>query len=109
MMEESPQFKLMVETPGIQPDMKIAALEQVCKKVGTDPATLNFIKVLIENKRMHLLAKMIDMFEMFYRAEKGLILCKVTSAQTLTGAQQGDVKKSMEKRAEKRFDVDDGI
>merc|ERR1719277_2272685 len=101
MMEESKEFKLMVETPGIQPEMKTAALESVCKKVGTDPATLNFLKVLIENKRMHLLAKMIDMFEMFYRAEKGLVLCKVTSAATLTSAQQSDVKKAMEKRAEK--------
>merc|ERR1712187_721097 len=75
--------------------------ETVCKKIGTDPSTLNFLKVLIENKRMHLLAKMIDMFETFYRAEKGLVLCKVTSAQPLTSSQQAEVKKAMEKRAEK--------
>merc|ERR1712014_208403 len=73
-MAESTEFKLMVETPGIQPEMKTAALVQVCSKIGTDPATLNFLKVLIENKRMHLLAKMIDLFEMFYRAEKGSTL-----------------------------------
>merc|ERR1719277_2067724 len=100
MMAESKEFKLMVETPGIQPEMKSAALEQVCSKIGTDPATLNFLKVLIENKRMHLLAKMIDMFEMFYRAEKGLVLCKVTSAGPLNASAQASVKKAMESRAE---------
>merc|ERR1712048_385447 len=100
MMSESKEFKLMVETPGIQPEAKAAALESVCKKVGTDASTVNFLKVLIENKRMHLLGKMIDMFEMFYRAEKGLVLCKVTSAGPLNSTAQDSVKKAMEKRAE---------
>merc|ERR1719343_455291 len=31
MMQESKEFKLMVETPGIDPDSKVGALEQVCK------------------------------------------------------------------------------
>ena len=44
---------------------------------------------------------MIDLFEAFYRAEKGLVLCKVTSASALTSSGQGDVKKAMEARAEK--------
>merc|ERR1712232_498922 len=69
-------------------------------RIGTDPATLNFLKVLIENKRMHLLAKMIDLFETFYRAEKGLVLCKVTSAVPLTTVEQTEVKEAMQKRAE---------
>merc|ERR1711879_523257 len=58
-------------------------------------------KVLIENKRMHLLSKMIDMFESFYRAEKGYVPCKVISASALSSSQQAEVKKAMEKRAEK--------
>eukprot|EP00933_Yihiella_yeosuensis_P070800 TRINITY_DN78962_c0_g1_i1.p1 TRINITY_DN78962_c0_g1~~TRINITY_DN78962_c0_g1_i1.p1 ORF type:complete len:234 (-),score=61.94 TRINITY_DN78962_c0_g1_i1:236-937(-) len=101
MMEESKEFKLAVETPGIDPESKIAAFEAVCSKAGTDPAVVNFLKVLVENKRAHLLSKMIDLFENFYRAEKGLILCKVTSAEALSTAQQGQVKAAMQQRAEK--------
>merc|ERR1711971_1296199 len=99
MMAESNEFKLMVETPGIQPESKVAAIETICTKAGTEGAVVNFLKVLVENKRMHLLAKMIDLFEGFYRAEKGLVSCTVTSATTLTAAQQSDVKAAMEKRA----------
>lgn len=101
MMTESKEFKLMVETPGIEPEKKVAALEAICKKAGTDAAVVNFLKVLVENKRMHLLARMIDLFENFYRAEKGLILCQVTSAEKLTSAQEKAVKTAMQKRAEK--------
>lgn len=101
MMQESKEFRTMVETPGIAPEAKVEALTAICSKAGTDPAVLNFLKVLIENKRMSKLEKIIDIYEAFYRAQKGLILCKVTSATTLTAAQQTEVKTAMEKRAEK--------
>jgi len=101
MMEESKEFKLAVETPGIDPESKVAAFEAICQKAGTDAAVVNFLKVLVENKRAHLLGRMVDLFENFYRAEKGLLLCKVTSAEPLSSAQQGQVKAAMTQRAEK--------
>ena len=33
------------------------ALEAICQKAGSDPAILNFMKVLIENKRLGLLGR----------------------------------------------------
>jgi len=69
MMQESKEFRLMVETPGIDTDSKTAALEAICSQTGSDQAVVNFLKVLIENKRMHKLEKMIELYEGFYRAE----------------------------------------
>jgi len=100
MMEESPEFKLMIETPGIDPESKVNALEDICGQADLDSAVMNFMKVLVENKRMYLLVRMIDMYEAFYRAEMGLVVCKVTSASPLTDSQQMQVKAAMEKRAE---------
>merc|ERR1712151_916225 len=94
-------FKLMIETPGVDPDTKVATLEAVCKKAGADGAVVNFLKVLVENKRIHMLQRVVDLFEVFYRAEKGLVPCRVTSASPLSNAQQAEVKKAMEQRAEK--------
>merc|ERR1719447_104238 len=101
MMESSKDFKLLVESPGVDPETKVSALEAVCKKAGTEGSVVNFLKVLVENKRIGMLHRVIDLFEVFYCAEKGLVLCKVTSAATLTSGQQTEVKKAMEKRAEK--------
>merc|ERR1740138_1270865 len=101
MMKESQEFKLMVETPGIDPASKVGAFESICKTAGTDGAVVNFLKVLVENKRIHKLPRMIDLFEAFYRAEKGLVLCQVSSAAELTSSQKSAVKDAMQKRAEK--------
>jgi len=101
MMNESKDFKLAVETPGIEPESKVAAFEAICQKAGSDAAVINFMKVMVENKRVHLLPRVIDLFENFYRAEKGLVLCKVSSAAPLSSAQQSQVKDAMQKRAEK--------
>jgi len=100
MMQESNEFRLLVETPGIAPDSKTKALEAICSQTGADQAVVNFLKVLIENKRMHKMAKMIQLFEGFYRAEKGLVACEVSSAEPLSEVQQARVKAAMEQRAE---------
>eukprot|EP00927_Polykrikos_kofoidii_P052805 TRINITY_DN46772_c0_g1_i1.p1 TRINITY_DN46772_c0_g1~~TRINITY_DN46772_c0_g1_i1.p1 ORF type:complete len:243 (+),score=46.44 TRINITY_DN46772_c0_g1_i1:100-729(+) len=100
MMNDSVQFKNMIETPGISPEMKVAALEDVCSQAGSDEAVSNFLKVLVENKRSHLLLKMINMFETFYRAEKGLVLCEVMSATPLDYNAKERVQEAMQQRAE---------
>merc|ERR1719487_2532676 len=48
MMNESKEFKLMVETPGIAPEEKNAAIEAICKKTGAEASVVNFMKVLTE-------------------------------------------------------------
>merc|ERR1719198_340027 len=50
MIQESPDLKLLVETPGIDPDSKVAAIQAVCAAAGADSAVVNFLKVLVENK-----------------------------------------------------------
>merc|ERR1719321_175471 len=88
----------MVQTPGIQPEAKVAALTAICQAAQTDGAVTNFLKVLVENKRMDKLARMIEIFEGFYRAEKGLIACEVTSAAELSSSEQSAVQSAMESR-----------
>ena len=43
---------------------------------------------------------MIDLFEVFYRAEKGLVSCVVTSAGELGKAEEKRVEAAMAKRAD---------
>merc|ERR1711907_681308 len=64
-----------------------------------DEAVENFLKVLVENKRLKSLPKMIDLYEVFYRAEKGLVPCTVTSAAELSNKEKKQVEAAMQKRA----------
>merc|ERR1712129_581281 len=78
----------------------MGALESICKQTGADASVVNFLKVLVENKRIYMLGRVIDLFEVIYRAEKGMIYCKVTSASPLEESQRAKVKGAMEARAE---------
>lgn len=101
LMNESPDFKMVVLTPSIEASSKIGALTAVCKHQGCDDVVVNFLKVLIENRRISMVGKIIDLFETFYRTETGQLLCTVTSAVELTDKQKTQVKSAMVKRAEK--------
>lgn len=101
MMNTSKDFKILIDTPGIDPKSKVKALESVCAKAGADASVINFLKVLVENKRLSKLARVADLFETMYRAEKGMVLCQVTSAAPLGASQQGQVKAAMQQRAAK--------
>merc|ERR1711957_984926 len=101
MIASSSDFKLLIDSPGVSPQEKVKSLEAVLAKAGADGSVINFLKVLIENKRLKKLDRVIDLFEVMYRAEKGLVMCRVTSAAPLSSSQQGEVKKAMQQRAEK--------
>merc|ERR1712098_563489 len=79
LLQESKDFKTFIETPGISPGEKMSALAGISKG-WSSPLSTNFLYLLVENKRLSLLRKMVDAFEEFYRAEKGIILCSVSSA-----------------------------
>merc|ERR1719171_128389 len=99
MVTESPEFKLFIETPGVGGEEKTAVLEALGSKSGFDTATVNFLKVLIENKRIGMIGKVIESFEAMYRAEKGQVMCKVTSAAELSSGHKKEVAAALQKRA----------
>jgi len=98
-VEESADFKLFIETPAIQPADKIKVFEAMGQKYGYQQTSVNYLKVLLENKRLFQLKKMINNFETFYRAEKGQMLCQVISAITLSKDEKGLVEAALASKA----------
>merc|ERR1719388_370296 len=98
-MQDSPDFNLFIGTPGITMEDKVKVLGALGSKVSMDPSTMNFLQVLIENKRIGLLEKCIDSYESMYRAEKGQVLCKITSAAELATPVKKQVADALQKRA----------
>jgi ATP synthase F1 delta subunit len=91
-------FKLFLETPGIKGDQKQNVIEDICKATKADDLTKNFLSLLIENKRIGDLAKVVDTFEEYYRKDLGQVLCTVTSAADLTNAQRKLVEEAISAR-----------
>ncbi|CAE7229065.1 atpH [Symbiodinium pilosum] len=93
------EFEWAIQKSGIEPESKAAAFEAVCSN-AIDTSALNFLKVLVENKRTHLPPRMMDIFENLCQSEKNSVRCKVTSAATLPDATKSRVQAAMQKRAE---------
>merc|ERR1719161_2211142 len=94
MIGDSKEFQTFVYTPGIAADQKMAAVEQIGKKMS--PMSKNFLMLLVENRRMDLVMKMVDSFDELYREEKGISVAKVITASEVTSAQKTSIKKAVE-------------
>merc|ERR1719353_2391727 len=94
MVGDSKEFRTFVYTPGIPADQKIAAVKQFSKKM--QPMSQNFLMLLVENKRMDLVTKMIDSFEELYREEKGIKVTKVVTAAEITTAQKKSITQAVQ-------------
>jgi F-type H+-transporting ATPase subunit delta len=94
MVGDSKEFRTFVYTPGIAADEKMAAVAQISKKMS--PMSQNFLMLLVENKRMDLVTKMIDSFEELYREEKGIKVAKVVTAAEITTAQKKSITQAVQ-------------
>ncbi|CAD7941872.1 unnamed protein product [Amoebophrya sp. A120] len=96
--EESKDFALFVESPAIQPAKKQEVFQAMSEKYGYDAITMNYLKTLLENRRLADLKRMIDNYEVFYRAEKNQLLCQVTTVKDLQPKDRERVEAMLRKR-----------
>ena len=97
-----PAFKLFLETPGIKKDQKQNVVDDICKTGKADDLTKNFVSLLLENKRLADLPRIVDTFEEYYRKDLGQVLCTVTSASDLTNAQKKLVEEAISSRMKEK-------
>eukprot|EP00918_Siedleckia_nematoides_P091369 GHVU01200733.1.p1 GENE.GHVU01200733.1~~GHVU01200733.1.p1 ORF type:complete len:221 (+),score=12.07 GHVU01200733.1:37-663(+) len=97
-IEESRDFRLFIETPGVPSKNKIEVMAQFGSKCAFDQSTQNLLSVLIENRRFSHLKKVVDTYEDMYRAYKGEVKCTVTSAKELTDQQTSSVESALKSR-----------
>ena len=89
-----PSFRLFLETPGIKRDQKQNVVDDICKATKADDLTRNFLSLLLENRRLADLAKIVDTFEEYYRKELGQVMCTVTSSADLSIVQRKQVEEA---------------
>merc|ERR1711924_315351 len=68
---------------------------------GFSPLSMNFLQLLVENKRIDMVKRMVDRFEEHYQTEKGIVVCKVLTAAQISDKQKKAITAAMQARAEK--------
>lgn len=93
-----PSFKLFLETPGIKKEQKQNVVDDICKVTRADSLTKNFLSLLLDNKRLTDLVKIVEAFEEYYRKDLGQVSCAVTSAVELNNSQRKLVEEAISAR-----------
>ena len=94
-IEESADLKRLVRSPVFSAEDQVAAIEAVAARMGIAGATLNFIKLVAQNRRLHALPAIISSYATLLAASKGEIAGEVTSADRLSAQQLKDLKAAL--------------
>jgi F-type H+-transporting ATPase subunit delta len=104
LIEASREFRMLLASPIVSPAKKAAVIREIfAKRIGTD--TLNVMLLMIEKHRESVLREMIVQFQALRDEQLGIINVDVTTAVEITGPQEKDLVKQLEKTTKKKVRV----
>lgn len=83
MLEESPQLRVVLESPAIPPEQKRSLLDVLVQRTGAFRETRNFLAVLVDRHRIAALADIARQFQAEMNQRLGLADAEITSARPL--------------------------
>ncbi|OQR79210.1 ATP synthase subunit O [Tropilaelaps mercedesae] len=84
-----------LNNPLIKKALKKQAIEEGLKKLNYSPLTVNMLGAMAENGRMRHTNEVIAAFSKIMSAERGEILCEVTTAKPLDDASEKDLQAAL--------------
>lgn len=80
--KESREFSILLKSPVVKADKKIAVLEQIFKGRISD-ISMEFFKLIVRKRRENLLAEIASSFEERYKRDRNIFTAVVTTAKGL--------------------------
>jgi F-type H+-transporting ATPase subunit delta len=92
----SDDLRRVWESPAVLPEQKRAVLDGIAKQIGAVKPIRNFIAVLIDHRRIPMLADIARQFEAELDAQLGFVEVEISSARTLTPGEKRDLENRVE-------------
>ncbi len=102
---QTPDLRNALESPVIESEVKHRVIEQICAKMGLNEAIRNFIYVVVDHGRIHLLHEIIPAFRAELNERLGVADAEVTSAHPLNDADKRQLLAVLEKRTGKKIEA----
>lgn len=88
LLASSTELRSILETPAVPDARKKAVLELLARRGGASPLIVNFLKVLVDHKRIGLLSEIRSAFELLLDEHLGYVRVEVASATPLEDHQR---------------------
>ena len=92
-LEANPDIEAALESPIIGLDVKQDIVEELIKAAKIDKTMANFMRVLVQNNRIHYIGLIADAYQELMDEEMGIVRARVVTAVPLSK----DLKSQMEK------------
>lgn len=94
-LAESDDLRRMVRSPVFSAEDQAKALDALLGRIGVNPLTLNFFKVLARNRRLFAAGDIIRAFKALAAEARGEVQAEVTSAVALNDSQLDALKEQL--------------
>jgi F-type H+-transporting ATPase subunit delta len=112
-LQGSPELQNALTSPAVPPARKRAVVARLGETLGVSRMVRNFLFVLIDHRRVPMLAETIHAFELIVEERLGFARAEVTSARELTAPQQTILNSELErltgKKVRMRVAIDDAL
>ena len=110
---ESAELRNFLATPGVTRQEKHAVIEKILARLGAGRIIRNFLFVIIDNQRAHLLPGIVESFEHVLRQREGIAEAEVTSAIELSNKQKSVLLQTLErltgKKVQAKYALEPGL
>ncbi|HEY1732660.1 MAG TPA: ATP synthase F1 subunit delta [Terriglobales bacterium] len=101
-VHDSDDLRRVWESPAISSEQKRAVLDGIAKQIGAVKPVRNFIAVIIDHRRIGMLADIARQFEAELDVQLGFVEVAISSARTLTPGEKRDLENRVERMTGKK-------
>ena len=94
---ESAELRNVLANPAVELSAKHGVIEKLAARMGASRIVRNFLFVVVDNQRTHLLPEILQAFEEVLRQRQGVAEAEVTSAAELTAPQKTQLQQTLER------------
>jgi F-type H+-transporting ATPase subunit delta len=102
---ESPELRNFLASPAVSRDAKHGVIEKLIARLGASKILRNFLLVIADHQRTHILPEIITAFQEVVRQRQGIAEAEISSAVELSAAQKAQFARTLERITGKRVEA----
>ena len=110
---DSDELRNFLSSPAVTRDAKHGVIEKIIARMGASRILRNFLFIIADRQRMHMLPEIIAAFQEVIRQRQGIAEAEILSAVELNAAQRTEFKNTLErmtgKRVEPKYSLDPAL
>jgi F-type H+-transporting ATPase subunit delta len=102
---ESSELRNFLATPAVDREAKHGVIEKLVTRLGASKIIRNFLFVVTDHGRMHILPEIVDSFQEVIRERQGIAEAEISSAIELSAAQKAEFAFTLERMTGQRIEA----